>query len=285
MGMFQFDASFVMLLIMACVTLAFSVSFFLKSRALRKLSMGSRVNVFDKTFNVVSVDSNPDHRKITHNPGIWLIFAVLLPFLLPVLILKVYEIGLVSNLAILIVCLGLIMVDEASEIFKSTNILMKAFRNKVNLGKGDIAALAFLEETLSKLSVYYLVLAIIFFASFVTLPHISPAIPWVLAQLFSITVELPSFVGVAGIFVGLIILAVVTVIALFVGEIVKTKALGFPRSVPFTAMEEPFERLLINRRWAEKPPYELIGRPILEDYEVEERKMRALRERERISEE
>jgi len=64
------------------------------------------------------------------------------------------------------------------------------------------------------------------------------------------------------------------------GEIVKVRVFGFRSSVPLTATDEQFERLLIMSKWGEKPPFELSHRPVFEDYETEERKRKTLSEKE-----
>jgi len=135
---FPFDTSFLVLLVMGCLSMVLSLSFYSKFRILGRISRKLSISVFDKTFNVF--DPYPGRRKIIHR------FIVLMPFLLMVgyfflmfLILKTFEMGLVLGVTIFIICLGLMMVDEAYEIYVNSNVFVKAARNKANFFEGDFA--------------------------------------------------------------------------------------------------------------------------------------------------
>jgi len=129
---------------------------------------------------------------------------------------------------------------------------------------------------LPKLSRYYLLLAIILFVSSVALPYVVPAALFALAQFFGGVIESTAFAGPLVLYVALFLFTVAFMTVYFAGRILKSRVLGFPRSLPSTYIEEQFERLLINAKWAESPPYELSHRPVFEDSEVEERKRKAL---------
>lgn len=270
---FQYNVQFLVLSVLSCVSLMFSLSFYLKYRVLRKVSKNARVNAYDKTFKVVS--PYPEHRQIINNMVIPLILAVVLPFSLGFAVLKILEIGLASSILAVILWLSLMMLDPAFEIYKNTNIFIKAFRNKVNLGKGDLVALFFLRKTMPRLSVYYLLLTITFSISSMMLPYITSTAILVLSQFVNLTTEPVSFYGVVGAFAGLLPLATLTTLILVAGGIVKTKVFYFPPSVPFNALEEQFIHVKIMTT-GDTPPFELSHRPMLEDTEVEEKKRRGL---------
>lgn len=271
---FQHYTQFLVLLVMSCSSLVLSLSFYLKSRILRKVSKNARANVYDKIFNVVS--PYPKHRKIINNVIPAVLFAVVFVFSSGFAFMKVLEIGLVLSLVLFIVCLGLMMFDDALEIFENTNIFIKAFRNRVNLGEGDLAALLFLKETLPKLSIYYVLLAIVLFTSFVASPYIAHTALLIIALFLGMTIEFTtSFSGVVGAFAGPLAVAAVAMLFLVGGGIVKNKVFGFPPSIPTTALEEQFEHVHVMCS-GDCPPFELSHRPMVEDPEVEERKRRSL---------
>jgi hypothetical protein len=270
---FQYNVQLLVLSVLSCASLMFSLSFYLKYRVLRKDSKNARVNAYDETFKVVS--PYPEHRQIINNIVIPLILAVVLPFSLGFAVLKILEIGLASSILAVILWLSLMMLDPAFEIYKNTNIFLKAFRNKVNLGKGDLAALFFLRKTMPRLSVYYLLLTITFSISSMMLPYITSTAILVLSQFVNLMTEPVSFYGVVGAFAGLLPLATLTMLILVVCRIVKTKVFYFAPSVPFNALEEQFMHVKIMTT-GDAPPFELSHRPMLEDTEVEEKKRRWL---------
>jgi hypothetical protein len=270
---FQYNMQFLVLSVLSCASLMFSLSFYLKYRVLRKVSKNARVNAYDETFKVVS--PYPEHRHIINNIVIPLILAVVFPFLLGFAILRMLEMGLVLSILAVILWLGLMMLDPAFEIHKNTNIFIEAFRNKGNLGKGDLAALFFLRKTMPRLSVYYLLLTITFSVSSIMLPYITSMAIMVVSQFVNLVTELASFWGVVGVFAGLLLFAALTTLILVAGGIVKTKVFYFPPSVPLNALEEQFLHVKIMTS-GDSPPFELSHRPMLEDTEVEEKKRRWL---------
>jgi hypothetical protein len=270
---FQYNMQFLVLSVLSCASLMFSLSFYLKYRVLRKVSKNARVNAYDETFKVVS--PYPEHRHIINNIVIPLILAVVFPFLLGFAILRMLEMGLVLSILAVILWLGLMMLDPAFEIHKNTNIFIEAFRNKGNLGKGDLVALFFLKKTMPRLSVYYLLLTITFSVSSIMLPYITSMAIMVVSQFVNLVTELASFWGVVGVFAGLLLFAALTTLILVAGGIVKTKVFYFPPSVPLNALEEQFLHVKIMTS-GDSPPFELSHRPMLEDTEVEEKKRRWL---------
>lgn len=269
---FQHYTQFLVLLVMSCSSLVLSLSFYLKSRILRKVSKNARVNIYDKTFNVVSL--YPEHRKTINNVVVAVLFVFVLTYSLAFAILKVIEMGLVLSLVLFILCLSLMMFDDAIDIFENTNIFIKAFRNRADLGKGDLRALLFLKEILPRLSIYYLSLAIILFTTFIASPYIAHTALLIIAHFLGAIIVSTTFSKVAGAFAGPLAIATVATLVLVGCGIVKNKVFSFPPSIPTTALEEQFEHMRIMCS-GDSPPFELSHRPILEDPEVEERKRRS----------
>ncbi len=277
-GIPQFSVQFMVLFVMGCLSLIFSVFLHFKYRELRKLSENPRVSVFDKTFNVVNLF--PEHRQILQsNLIIVFILSVLAYFIIGVVTVQVFD--LLVRLALFLPCLGLMMVESAYDIYENTNVFIKAFRNRIDLAKGDYTALVFLEKTLPKLSVYYVLLAIIFFASFAAAPYVADSALRIFVQTVSLMWAGPITVAgpILGLYIGCFAVAATAMLILTLGGKIKSIIFGFSRSVPFTVWEEQFERGVRTLGRGECPPFELDHRPILEDYEVEEGKRRVLSEK------
>jgi len=230
-----FLVSFLILFIMSCLSIVFSLSFRLKSRAIKKLPRDLSVNVFDKTFNVFN--PYPDRRKIIHSfITILPLFAVVGSLIFPFLTMKIIEMKLVLGLIIFIICFGLMMIEETIEIYRNADTFLKAVKNGTNLGKGDLAALFLVKETLPKLTVYYLLLAIMFFASSITLPYIVPAALLTFAQFVRVTFPVSVFFApLAPYFVALLLSFVIVIIQLAAKK-VKSEVFGFPPSEKITSL-------------------------------------------------
>jgi len=238
-GSFQSDipflVSFLILFIMSCLSIIFSLSFRLKSRAIKKLPNDLSVNVFDKTFNVFN--PYPDRRKIIHSfITILPLFAVVGSLIFPFITMKIIEMKLVLGLIIFIICFGLMMIEETIEIYRNADTFLKAVKNGINLGKGDLAALFLVKETLPKLTVYYLLLAIMFFASSITLPYIVPAALFTFAQLVRVTFPVSVFFAPLAPYFAALLLSIVIVIAQLAAKKVKREIFGFPPPEKITSL-------------------------------------------------
>lgn len=238
-GVFEYDTSFLVsffvLLIMSCLSLFFSLSFCLKSRAIKKLPRNLAVTVFDKTFNVF--DPYPDRRKIIHSFIILLpLLAVVASLIFPFLAMKIIEMKLALGLALFIICFGLMMIDEAIEIYKSANLLLEAVKNGVDLGKGDLAALLLVKNTLPRLTAYYLLLTIVFFASSITLPYVVPAFLLTSAQFVRVTFPVSVFFAPLAPYFATVLLSIIMVIVQLAVKKVKSEVFGFPSSEKITSV-------------------------------------------------
>ena len=181
---------------MGGLSLVLSLSFYLKSRAVRKLPKTLTADVFDRTFNVFNPFSQA---KRTYSSYVFfLIFSPLVAFawtfiLVFVVFMQILEAGLLLGLVLFILSLGFMMTDEAYEMHQNASILEKAVKNGAHLGRGDIAVLSIVKKTLWKMSVYYLFLSLIFLGSFFAMPQVLP-------QFFSAFVY---FIGIIGSISGL----------------------------------------------------------------------------------
>ena len=160
---------------LSVVSLAFSLIFYLKSRALKKVSKGLAVTVFDRTFAVF--DSFLEHRRTIQSDFLFFLFSPLMSFMWAFIIvfavlLPILEAGFVGDLAILVLGLGPMMVSEATEAYSCANTLTKAMERHSSFGQGDISILLVLKRTVGKMSAYYLLLSVLFAALFFAVPYV-----------------------------------------------------------------------------------------------------------------
>jgi hypothetical protein len=172
--MLPFDTSSflasIVLVVMACVSLAISLNFRQKSHALRKFPEHVQASTFKKTFNVFN--PYPEKRRIIHEHlELLILIGVYGSFVaISFAVLKVLEFGFLLAFFMLIVCLGFLLIDETLEVQKNTNVILSALRKKTSFGKGDVEVLVFLRKTLPRLSNYHLMVAFAFFATSLAVP-------------------------------------------------------------------------------------------------------------------
>lgn len=168
-------ASFSAFLAMAGMCLILSLYFHLKWRAMRKFHKTLTANIYDKTFSVFN--PFPDARRTFHS---FLYFALFSPLsavlwtliVIYVVLLPVLQAGLILWPVVALLCLSLMMIEEAIEVRKTANVYEKALRKGVPLARGDLAVLSILKNVIPRLIIYYLLLALLFLASFIVMPYI-----------------------------------------------------------------------------------------------------------------
>ena len=181
---------------MGCLTLVLSILFRLKHHRMNSLPRNLSANVFDKTFNVFN--PYPERRRIVHNFLSALPLMVLPPCLVFFLFVwRVLESGLLLSLVLLIICLNLILIEVASEIYQNANIFIKAFNKKADLGVGDLKVFQTLERVMPKLSNYYLALSILFVTLGAILSYIWSSLLWFFAQVVGVVLEVSTLTGSA----------------------------------------------------------------------------------------
>jgi hypothetical protein len=170
-------ASFSILFAMSAMALALSLLFYRKSCSVEKLPKDLRASIFSRTFNVFN--PFPEKRRTFHSYLYFLIFSPLVAFcwtffLVFIVILRVFQAGLITGVILFFVCLNLMMTSEAFEIYANTSRLLNAVKSGTSLGRGDMVVLDFIRKVLSKLYTYYVVLTCLFAASFFAAPYIFP---------------------------------------------------------------------------------------------------------------
>jgi hypothetical protein len=268
-GVLPFNPQYLVLLAMGCASLALCLSFYFKTRLLRRLSLNSKVTFYEKTFNVVSLDAG--HRRMLHTHIPLMLSFSILTFFLGYYILAPAT-TVVLGISITVLCVSLMMVDEAYEIHKNASIFAKAIKGRVGLGEGDMKALLFLNRTLPKLSAYYLLLTALFIASFAASPYLETVMILALSHLANAVLASAPSIGLISAFLGGFAAATFFITFLTIGGVAKHKVFGFPLAVPLNALLEQFERVHFSVH--EVPLFELSHRPVIEDHETEERKRR-----------
>jgi hypothetical protein len=255
---FQIDApsiaSFSILLAMSAITLALSILFYLKSRAVKKLPKGLRASVFSRTFNVF--DPFPEKRRTFHSYLFFLAFSPLVAFawtffLVFIVFLKVFQAGLITGFILFAVCLNLMMTSEAFEIYANIGKLLNAVRSGTSLGRGDLAVLYFTKKSLNKLSAYYLVLTGLFTASFFAAPYVFPMFLVAFAYIVgAITAATGATLFLAPIFV-VFLFAIITVAVFILARKLRALVFNFPQSGALTSAgsADARRRLLYEKRY------------------------------------
>ncbi len=169
------------LLAMGCLAFAISLFFRLKSRAVKRIPDSLAASIFSKTFNVF--DPYQERRRIIHS------FLFILPILVffaafgaMIGMLKLLEYGFLLSLFMVIICLNLIVVEVAPEVYGDSNSFLNAFERRTELGVGDVKVLNSLRRALPRLSNYYLGLSIVFVALAATFDYVWSLMLWSLAS-------------------------------------------------------------------------------------------------------
>jgi len=260
---------------MGVVSIALSVFFYRKLRLLRKLSRDVAVTFFAKTFNVI--DPFPKSRGTIHSYMLPILVLILYAFfLLGFAVILLIQSGFLLGLALFILCFGLFMADAALELRDGANTVITGLKRKQPFGKGDVKAVYVLRAVLPKLSSYYLAVGVGLLALFVAVPIVAPVAFMAIAFALGFVVESSSSAGPGSIFLVLFVATIGIVASSLLAVKVKSEILGLPSSVRMDSLGEQFERVKIVAQWAEKPPYELSHRPVVEDGSVEDKKRQAL---------
>jgi len=216
---------------MGCVALVLFLFFRLKYHEMNSYPKNLSANIFNKTFNVL--DPYPERRKIIHSflSAVPLIaFFASLAF--AILLWKVFEYGLLSSFFILIVCLNLMLIEVASEIYQTTGIFIKAFQDGTGLGVSDIQAFQILKNALPKLSNYYLALSILFFVFAAMLGYIWSSLLLFFSQVIGLILEVSATTGIIAYQVAVLMFALIVVLIQIFAWKIKNKFLRHLTELP-----------------------------------------------------
>jgi len=160
--------SSIILIVMAVTALFLSVLF--KRRLSNVNRFGSYVEpeVFSRSFVVFNPYSEVTifHRFLLLAViGIWYGCMLLLYFFF-----KALESGFMLPFVLAVVCLNLLPLDVAFEIYRDSGNFIKALQSGLKFGVGDLEVLKSLKKILKRLSNYCLALSVAFFISAVLIP-------------------------------------------------------------------------------------------------------------------
>lgn len=180
-----FFSSSLTLLVMACVSLALACLFRLRFRKLNSVVCEPSVSVTSRTFNVY--DPYPDRWKAINS------FLTLMPLVvlactgaIVLLFMEIVATGLLLSLVIFVVCLNLLVVEGAFDVYQTGKTFVAAFQRGTGLGEGDLKVYRIVRNALPRISNYCFGLAIGFALFGLALPYIAPSLSWGFFQLMNL---------------------------------------------------------------------------------------------------
>lgn len=239
-------ASSIVLVAMGMISLFVSFVLYRKSRAVAKFPKSLSPTIFNKTFSVF--DPFPEGRTVIHGHlELVILLIVYTTFLVfTFVVVKVFENGLLLSSVTLVICLGLLMVDEVLEVNKNANVFINAVSKGAKFGKGDMNVLFFLNEALPRLSVYYLSLGVALFVFSIAVPFLVDSILFAFSNFAALIFgfnNIFSFAPHIGLLVGMLLFCAVAVLILFVSGRIKNRIFGFASRETVDAAGEQFSRM------------------------------------------
>jgi len=197
------------------VLIRLKLRFLVKVREVKPRFFSKRFVVFDPYTET----------KVFHR---FIVFVVVLIwyvcFLLLYVFVKALEAGLFLPFTFLAICLVMLPLEVLPEIYRTSNIFIRAIRSDVEFGVGDVEALGILKEALSRISKYLLGLSIVFSLTALLLPEF-------LSTMFSLLKTVLMLLGnanvggVVGVQILPLILAILFTAVLFLAYKMKRVAL------------------------------------------------------------
>jgi uncharacterized membrane protein len=200
---------------------------------MKKIPKSLAATIFDRTFNVF--DPFPERRRTIRSDFFFFLFSPLMSFvwvfiIVFVALLPIIEAGFVGDLAILVLCLGPMMINEATEAYSCANILTKAAERHISFGQGDISVLLILEKTIRKMSAYYLLLSLLSCALFFAMPYMFPAMMLAFSQFINLMVGATIGIPIIAPFAAAVLFILFSLAIFETAKRVKVALFGFPPS-------------------------------------------------------
>jgi hypothetical protein len=194
-----------------------------------KLQRNPSIAIFNKTFNVF--DPYPERRKILHS------FLSFLPIFVSVgaialagfAMTTVIEMGLLLSFILLIIGMNLIVLEEAFDVYRGAGSLIKAIKDGLPFGKGDLDVFHIVKSSIPRLIMYYVSLAVVFFISSFSLPYLIPVALLSFSQILSVfeTASPSSNLNIFSPYLIIFFFAVVVVSIQIVIRKVRRRIVGF----------------------------------------------------------
>lgn len=211
---------------LSVISVGFSLVLFVKSRAVRKIPKSLTTTIFSRTFNVF--DPFSEHRSVRFQSDFFLILTGLSVVLLVlVACVEIFVSGLLVELATFFLCLGPMMIGEATETYSTANTLVKAVKRQTSFGQGDIYVLLIVKKTIRRLSVYYILLSVLFATLFFTMPYMFPALMFGFSQFIGLITSATIGITLIGPIVAVLLFALFTVAVFRTAGRMKAAFFGF----------------------------------------------------------
>lgn len=123
--------------------------------------------------------------------------AGFISFILSLAAFALLGLGFGLSIFTILVGLNLIIMDDAFDAYKNSNIFIDANNKKSNLGFGDVEIFSALKVYTRRLSYYYLSIAVFLIVAAITLPYILDQATLIFAQLMAGILQLSSIAGFA----------------------------------------------------------------------------------------
>ncbi len=216
----------------SALTIVLSIFFFHKSRVLRQEMVGKMtITVFNKTFNVFDVF--PHSSKVILNYAVPLFgLAVWGTVVVAAIVVgKVMEMGLILSPVVFIICLASVAIAEAFEVRSTADSFIAALKAGKPLGKGDIVALLTVDNMLPRISLYYLLVAILLGAIGLTLPFTFIPALYAIGGVFGGIVQVTVNAGYPTFYLAPFSVAAAAFVVMLIGGKVKRKLLNLSSAV------------------------------------------------------
>jgi hypothetical protein len=160
------------LFFMSFSSMILAVLFRSKFKKLNNLSKGSlAANIFNKTFAIFDPHSGP--RKIIHNYlPLWAFMAGFASFTASLVSFLLVGMGFALTIFAVMAGLGLIVMDDAFDVYKNSKIFANAISGGSSIGVGDLKVFSILKVYTRRLSYYYLGVAALLASTSLALPYI-----------------------------------------------------------------------------------------------------------------
>jgi hypothetical protein len=232
--------------VLSVISLGFSLVLFVKSRAVKKIPKSLAITIFSRTFNVF--DPFSEHRSSRFQSDFFYLFTGLsVTLLVLVACVEILVSGLLVELSTFFLCLGLMMISEATEIHSTANTLVKAVKRQTSFGQGDIYVLAIVKKTIGRLSVYYILLSVLFAALFFTMPYMFPALVLGFSQFIGLITSVTIGIILIGPIVAALLFALFTIAVFWTAGRMKAAFFGFLPSDLFQT-DEIMARWILHER-------------------------------------
>jgi hypothetical protein len=202
-----------------------SVIFQLLHRKIENLPKNFTVNVYDKTY--VVFNPYPEETKVIHSfLTAFPLVACLISVVIAIVLWKLFVSGLVLSLVALVIGLNLLVVEDASDIYINSKMILKSPQSEIRFGVGDLKGLQILRKALPKITHYYFTLSIVFLILSLVLPFAWNPILLAFTQLLGFIFQISAHTGFMSYQVAAILFALGIMIVHLLVSKVKQKLVG-----------------------------------------------------------